>query len=64
MKIFSTKNFKECDTEYNGFSKPSVPQVFAFCSFNYFRNKLTMYTKELLFLRESVKKNKDQLNLE
>ena len=46
------------------FQKPSVPRVFAFCSFNYFRNKLSMYIKELLFLRESVKRTKDQLNSE
>ena len=47
-----------------GFSKKKCSRVFAFCSFNYFRNKLSMYIKELLFLRESVKRNKDQLNSE
>ena len=44
------------------FQKRSVPHVFAFCSFNCFRSKLTMYIKELLFLRKSVKRNKDQPN--
>ena len=46
------------------FQRTSVLRAFVFCSLNYFRNKLSMYTKVFLFLRESVKRKKDQLNFE